>query len=70
MVHIGQTIRQELLRQRRSVAWLAGELFTDRTNMYRILKKRDLDTALLYRISSILHHDFFNYYSEELEREG
>lgn len=68
MVHIGNIIHQELAKQRRSVSWLAGELYTDRTNMYRILKKDNLDTDLLRRISIAFHHDFFKYYSEELEQ--
>ncbi len=66
MVHIGNIIRQELANQRRSVSWLAEQLYTDRTNMYRILKKENLDTALLRRISLCLQHDFFKYYSDEL----
>lgn len=69
MVHIGNLIRQELSGQRRSVSWLAHELYTDRSNMYRILKKADLDTALLRRISVVLHHDFFKYFSDDLHDE-
>lgn len=68
MPHIGNIIQRELVRQGHSVAWLAKELYTDRTNMYRILKKGDLDTALLRRISVALNHDFFKYYSDELQK--
>ena len=60
MVHIGNIIHQELAKQRRSVSWLAGELYTDRTNMYRILKKDNLDTDLLRRISSPFTTTFSN----------
>ncbi len=66
MIHIGNIIRQELKQQRQSVSWLAYQLNTDRSNMYRILKKRNLDAELLRRISVILNHDFFQYYSRDL----
>ncbi len=66
MVHIGQLIEQELRRQRRSVSWFAKELYCDRTNVYKLFRKESVDTSLLYRISVILSHDFFRYYSDYL----
>ena len=66
MVHIGQLIEQELRRQRRSVSWFAKELYCDRTNVYKLFRKESVDTSLLYRISVILSHDFFRYYSDHL----
>lgn len=68
MLHIGYLIEQELRRQRRSAAWLAKELYCDRTNVYKLFKKEDIDTLLLYRISVILSHDFFKYYTEQLQK--
>ena len=68
MLHIGYLIEQELRRQGRSVAWLAKELYCDRTNVYKLFKKEDIDTLLLYRISVILSHDFFKYYTEQLHK--
>lgn len=67
MLHIGSIIEQELRRQRRSVSWFAKELCCDRTNVYKLFKKEEVDTRLLYRISVILSHDFFKYYTEQLE---
>lgn len=67
MIHIGNMIKQELVSQGRSVHWLADKLFTDRTNMYRILKKSDLDTDLIRRISIQLNHDFFSDLSDNLQ---
>lgn len=67
MLHIGSIIEQELRRQRRSVSWFAKELCCDRTNVYKLFKKKEVDTRLLYRISVILSHDFFKYYTEQLE---
>ena len=66
MVHIGHLIEQELRRQRRSVSWFAKELYCDRTNVYKLFHKESIDTMLLYRISVVLSHDFFQYYTDEL----
>ena len=68
MVHIGRLIEQELRRQRRSVSWFARELYCDRTNVYKLFHKESIDTMLLYRISMVLSHDFFQYYTDELPK--
>ena len=62
-LHIGNEIRRELLRQERSVAWLARQLGYDRSNFYRVLRAPSIDTALLLRISRLLQRDFFALYS-------
>ena len=66
MIHIGSLIEQELRRQDRSVTWLAGELHCDRTNVYKVFKKKSIDTQLLENISVILRHNFFLDYAEEV----
>lgn len=66
MIHIGNIIKCELASQGRSVHWLADKLCTDRTNMYRILKKSNLDTDLIRRISIHLNHDFFQDLSDSI----
>lgn len=66
MIHIGSLIEQELRRQDRSVTWLAGELHCDRTNVYKVFKKKNIDTQLLENISVILRHNFFLDYAEEV----
>ena len=66
MIHIGSLIEQELRRQDRSVTWLAGELHCDRTNVYKVFKKKSIDTQLLENISVILLHNFFLDYAEEV----
>jgi hypothetical protein len=40
----------------------ADQLGTVRQNVYRIFKKRHLDTGLLLKISQVLNHNFFQYY--------
>ena len=66
MVHIGLRIKEELKNQRRSVKWLADNLYCDRTNIYKIFQKDSIDTHLLYRISKILSYDFFKEFSQDL----
>mgnify|MGYP003292330598 CR=1 FL=1 len=67
MVHIGKLIEEELRKQERSVTWFAKKLCYERTNVYSIFKRESIDTALLVRISKILHHNFFLYYDDEIE---
>lgn len=66
MIHIGSLIEQELRRQDRSVTWLAGGLHCDRTNVYKVFKKKSIDTQLLENISVILRHNFFLDYAEDI----
>ena len=66
MIHIGSLIEQELRRQDRSVTWFARELRCDRTNIYKVFKKKSIDTKLLEDISVILQHNFFLDYAEEV----
>ena len=69
MIHIGKMIEAELHRQERTVAWFARNLYCERTNVYHIFKRQSLDTELLLRISRLLDHDFFKYYSSEAARQ-
>lgn len=66
MIHIGSLIEQELRRQYRSVTWFATELRCDRTNVYKVFKKKSIDTKLLEDISVILQHNFFLDYAEDV----
>lgn len=72
-ISIGAKIRQRLDEKGETVVWLARRLSCSRTNVYKIFEKQDLDTGLLLRISTVLEHDFFQYYSKEyrhLKAEG
>lgn len=69
-VHIGNIIKEELLRQGRSVSWLAHVLYCDRSNVYKLFKKKSLDSDLLLRISEALQTDFFHCYSASLAGRG
>ncbi len=67
MIHIGSIIKKRFDEQGLSVSWFAKQLCCDRTNVYSIFKRESIDTLLLVKISSILRHDFFKYYSENLD---
>ena len=66
MVHVGKAIKEELLRQERSVSWFARKLACDRSNVYRLFEKESINTHQLLRISHILEYDFFAVLSKSL----
>lgn len=68
-IAIGQIIKEELVRQGRSVAWLSRQLGTSRMTCYRIFDCYSIDTQMLFRISALLGHDFFKLYSDSLHEE-
>ncbi len=61
---IGEKIREELIKQQRTVSWFAKQINCSRTNVYKIFGKDNLDLKLLFRICQILNHDFFRDISE------
>ena len=67
MIHVGSIIKEIFDKQEASVSWFAKQLCCDRTNIYSIFKRESIDTALLVKISTILNHDFFKYYSQDLD---
>lgn len=67
MIHIGSLIEQELRRQDRSAIWLADELHCGRANVYKLFKKKSIDTLQLEKISDILQHNFFLDYADEVK---
>ena len=68
MVNIGERIREELIRQERSVSWLARKLNCQRSGVYRIFRKNSIDTQLLVQISQILQHNFMRELADDAER--
>src|ERR1700755_1092135 len=61
-VEIGHKIKEVFDAQNMKLTDFADELGTVRQNVYRIFKKRHLDTGLLLKISQVLDHNFFQYY--------
>jgi transcriptional regulator with XRE-family HTH domain len=66
-VEIGQKIKEVFDSRHMKLTDFADELGTVRQNVYRIFRKRHLDTGLLLKISQVLHHNFFQYYVERPE---
>jgi len=63
-IHIGALIKKQLKEDGRSMVWFAEKLNYERANIYRVLNRPYIATDLLLRISRILDHDFFVYYSD------
>jgi hypothetical protein len=61
-VEIGQKIKEVFDQRDMKLTDFADQLGTVRQNVYRIFKKRHLDTGLLIKISEVLNHNFFQYY--------
>jgi hypothetical protein len=64
-VFIGSKIQAVFESRHIKLSDFADELGTVRQNVYRIFKKKDLDTGLLTKLSEVLHHNFFQYYATE-----
>ena len=63
-IDIGALILQKLKENGQAVSWLAKKVNTDRSNFYRILKRKHIDSQLLMDISRTLNFDFFACFSE------
>jgi len=63
MVHIGSKIKEMQQAGGLSVTVFAKKISTSRRNVYMIFERSSIDTDLLARISRVLHHDFFRYYT-------
>ena len=69
MLHIGQHISRTLREQGRTVTWFARQLCCTRPNVYKIFAKENIDVSLLWRISCILGHDFFQDLSQSVRED-
>lgn len=58
-IHIGHLIKTEFDRQGRRAMWLAAELNCNRSNVYSIFQRENIDIAMLIKISKVLQHNFF-----------
>lgn len=69
-IHIGNIIKEELRRQKRTNQWLAEQLSINIRTVNKIFLKQIIDTEQLFMISQVLGKDLFKLYSEKLELEG
>jgi transcriptional regulator with XRE-family HTH domain len=66
MLHIGKKIKEVLDLSNLNVAEFARKISVTRVNVYNIFERDTIDTGLLKKISKVLNHDFFSYYTSEL----
>jgi len=64
MIHIGKQIKKVLEENGIGVSEFARRINTNRNNVYDIFQRESMDTSLLKKISTVLHHDFFRHYIE------
>ena len=57
-IHIGHLIKEVFDRQGRRATWLAAELNCNRSNVYSIFQRDNIDVAMLIKISHVLGHNF------------
>lgn len=58
-IHIGAMIENEFRRQGRQVKWLAQSLGCNRSNVYGIFRRKNIDIYTLIKLSKILQYNFF-----------
>ena len=64
--HIGNRIKEQLAHEGRSITWLAQELGCTRDNLYKILRRKSLDSDCMFKISMATGYDFFKDCSDYL----
>ena len=64
-VHIGQMIQDELNRQGRTANWLAKGIYCEKSNVYKMFKRKSIDMAQLMKICEVLNHNFLKDCYEE-----
>lgn len=63
-VHIGKRIKEVVDKSPITVTDFAASINRSRDIAYKIFKRETIDLGLLQKISTVLNHDFFSYYSE------
>jgi len=64
-MHVGKKIKEVMHERRRSAIWLAAEISCERTNVYNIFSRPDVNTGVLRKIAKALEYDFFKDLSED-----
>ena len=67
-MNIGRSIREVMKSRKMTVTHLAQEIPCERTNVYNIFSRKEISTKLLWRISEVLDHNFFEEYFKEFEK--
>ena len=64
-IHVGESIRNELRKQGRTVNWLAEQIFCEKSNVYKLFRRKSIDLEQLMKISEALNHNFLSDCFEE-----
>lgn len=62
--HLGRIIKTELVRQGRSITWLAQQIGCTRENLYQLFRNRWIHAETLFKIGMALDFDFFKLCSD------
>ncbi len=65
-INIGKIVRQQLYDEGRTVSWLCKKLNWQRKKMYRFFDSGKILVGDLHKISLIIHHDLFKYFSKDI----
>lgn len=57
-IHVGKMIHDELKRQGRTVNWFAGQIYCEKSNIYKLFNRKSIDLEQLMKISEVLGHNF------------
>lgn len=64
-IHVGKRIHDELRLQGRSVKWLAEHIYCEKSNIYKLFRRKSIDLHQLMKISEALNHNFLRDCFEE-----
>lgn len=64
-VHVGKMIQDELNYQGRTVVWFAKAIYCEKSNVYKMFRRKSIDLAQLMKISDVLGHNFLRDCYEE-----
>ena len=67
-MHIGTRIKEIMEQKHCSVVWVAKQISCERTKIYNIFARKDINTNLLRQFCVILDHDFFKELSRDTFR--
>ena len=64
-VHIGEIVQEQVTKVGMTKAEFGRRINTSRQNVNTLLKKRDLDTEILRKISQVLGRNFFTEFTKD-----
>ncbi len=68
-IHVGQLLWSQVKKSEKSTADIARQLGTSPNNLYKIYKKKDIDTFIIKRFGKALGQNIFSIIAGELGKE-